>query len=130
MSAGIKTYNVAIAVDNDKAEVKTVLEQAKEKGNQRDSLQLLKLHMQHQRFGAHDISRKNMDAIANDYFDEKIKGKHKVDVMLGGGVKNFVRKDRNLTEEFKKSGYSYVTDRDQLLNDKMIKFLVYLHQVD
>ena len=49
MSAGIKTYN-AIAVDNDKAEVKTVLEQAKEKGNQRDSLQLLKLHMQHQCF--------------------------------------------------------------------------------
>ena len=48
MSAGIKTYNAAIAVDNDKAEVKTVLEQAKEKGNQRDSLQLLKLHMQHQ----------------------------------------------------------------------------------
>ena len=47
MSAGIKTYNAAIAVDNDKAEVKTVLEQAKEK-NQRDSLQLLKLHMQHQ----------------------------------------------------------------------------------
>ena len=130
MSAGIKTYNAAIAVDNDKAEVKTVLEQAKEKGNQRDSLQLLKLHMQHQPLGAHDISRKNMDAIANDYFDEKIKGKHKVDVMLGGGVKNFVRKDRNLTEEFKKSGYSYVTDRDQLLNDKMIKFLVYLHQVD
>ena len=35
MSAGIKTYNAAIAVDNDKAEVKTVLEQAKEKGNQR-----------------------------------------------------------------------------------------------
>ena len=32
MSAGIKTYNAAIAVDNDKAEVKTVLEQAKEKG--------------------------------------------------------------------------------------------------
>ena len=31
MSAGIKTYNAAIAVDNDKAEVKTVLEQAKEK---------------------------------------------------------------------------------------------------
>ena len=25
MSAGIKTYNAAIAVDNDKAEVKTVL---------------------------------------------------------------------------------------------------------
>ena len=44
---GLK-HIIAIAVDNDKAEVKTVLEQAKEKGNQRDSLQLLKLHMQHQ----------------------------------------------------------------------------------
>ena len=43
-------------------------------------------------FGAHDISRKNMDAIANDYFDEKIKGKHKVDVMLGGGVKTLLEK--------------------------------------
>ncbi len=33
-----------------------------------------------------------MDAIANDYFDEKIKGKHKVDVMLGGGVKTLLEK--------------------------------------
>jgi alkaline phosphatase len=32
MSAGVKTYNVAIAVDNDKSEVKTVLEAAKEQG--------------------------------------------------------------------------------------------------
>ena len=129
MSAGIKTYNAAIAVDNDKAEVKTVLEQAKEKGKSTGLVATSEItHATPAAFGAHDISRKNMDAIANDYFDEKIKGKHKVDVMLGGGVKNFVRKDRNLTEEFKKSGYSYVTDRDQLLNDKMIKFLVYLHR--
>lgn len=69
-------------------------------------------------FGAHDIHHDNINAIANDYFDEKIKGKHKVDVMLGGGRKNFVREDRNLTEEFKKSGYSYVTDREQLFQDK------------
>ena len=117
MSAGIKTYNAAIAVDNDKAEVKTVLEQAKGKSTGLVATSEI-THATPAAFGAHDISRKNMDAIANDYFDEKIKGKHKVDVMLGGGVKNFVRKDRNLTEEFKKSGYSYVTDRDQLLNDK------------
>jgi alkaline phosphatase len=32
MSAGIKTYNAAIAVDNDGSEVKTVLEAAKETG--------------------------------------------------------------------------------------------------
>ncbi len=119
MSAGVKTYNAAIAVDNDKAEVKTVLEQAKAQGKSTGLVATSEItHATPAAFGAHDISRKNMDAIANDYFDEKINGKHKVDVLLGGGVSNFVRKDRNLTEEFKKSGYSYVTDREQLLNDK------------
>ena len=74
MSAGIKTYNAAIAVDNDKAEVKTVLEQAKEKGNQRDSLQLLKLHMQHHAFGAHDISRKIWMQLQMIILMRKLKG--------------------------------------------------------
>ncbi|AOM14306.1 hypothetical protein ABE51_30445 [Bacillus thuringiensis] len=32
MASGVKTYNVAISVDNDKMAVKTVLEQAKEQG--------------------------------------------------------------------------------------------------
>ncbi|PGA91580.1 alkaline phosphatase [Bacillus pseudomycoides] len=124
MSAGVKTYNAAIAVDNDQAEVKTVLEQAKEQGKSTGLVATSEItHATPAAFGAHDISRKNMDAIANDYFDEKINGKHKVDVLLGGGVNNFVRKDRNLTEEFKKSGYSYVTDREQLLNDKSDQIL-------
>ncbi len=124
MSAGVKTYNAAIAVDNDQAEVKTVLEQAKEQGKSTGLVAISEItHATPAAFGAHDISRKNMDAIANDYFDEKINGKHKVDVLLGGGVNNFVRKDRNLTEEFKKSGYSYVTDREQLLNDKSDQIL-------
>ncbi|MBO1626453.1 alkaline phosphatase [Bacillus arachidis] len=124
MSAGVKTYNAAIAVDNDKAEVKTVLEQAKAQGKSTGLVATSEItHATPAAFGAHDISRKNMDAIANDYFDEKINGKHKVDVLLGGGVNNFLRKDRNLTEEFKKSGYSYVTDREQLLNDKSDQIL-------
>ncbi|HDX9577959.1 TPA: alkaline phosphatase [Bacillus pseudomycoides] len=124
MSAGIKTYNAAIAVDNDKTNVKTVLEQAKERGKSTGLVATSEItHATPAAFGAHDVSRKNMDAIANDYFDEKINDKHKVDVLLGGGVNNFVRKDRNLTEEFKKDGYSYVTDRQQLLNDKSDQIL-------
>ncbi|PGB02983.1 alkaline phosphatase [Bacillus toyonensis] len=119
MAAGVKTYNAAISVDNDKTEVKTVLEQAKEQGKSTGLVATAEItHATPAAFGAHDMHRENMDAIANDYFDEKVKGKHKVDVMLGGGMKNFVREDRNLTEEFKKSGYSYVTDREQLLQDK------------
>ncbi|WP_144497371.1 alkaline phosphatase [Bacillus toyonensis] len=119
MASGVKTYNAAISVDNDKTAVKTVLEQAKEQGKSTGLVATAPItHATPAAFGAHDIHRDNMDAIANDYFDEKVKGKHKVDVMLGGGRKNFVREDRNLTEEFKKSGYSYVTDREQLLQDK------------
>lgn len=124
MSAGVKTYNAAIAVDNDKTNVKTVLEQAKERGKSTGLVATSEItHATPAAFGAHDVSRKNMDAIGNDYFDEKINGKHTVDVLLGGGVNNFVRKDRNLTEEFKKDGYSYVTDRQQLLNDKSDQIL-------
>ncbi|MGG0262049.1 alkaline phosphatase [Bacillus mycoides] len=119
MASGVKTYNAAISVDNDKTAVKTVLEQAKEHGKSTGLVATAEItHATPAAFGAHDMHRDNMDAIANDYFDEKVKGKHKVDVMLGGGRKNFVREDRNLTEEFKKSGYSYVTDREQLLQDK------------
>ena len=119
MSSGIKTYNAAIAVDNDQSEVKTVLEQAKEQGKATGLVATSEItHATPAAFGAHDISRKNMNAIADDYFNEMINGKHKVDVLLGGGLNNFVRTDRNLVEEFKKDGYSFVTNREQLLNDK------------
>lgn len=116
MSAGIKTYNNAIAVDNDESEVKTVLEAAKEKGKATGLVATSEItHATPASFGAHDVARKNMNAIADDYYDEMINGKHKVDVLLGGGTDLFERKDRNLTEEFEKDGYSYVTDREALL---------------
>jgi alkaline phosphatase len=124
MSAGIKTYNAAIAVDNDEKPVKTVLEAAKENGKATGLVATSEVtHATPASFGAHDISRKNMNSIADDYFDEMINGEHKVDVMLGGGLSNFVRPDRNLTEEFKKAGYSYVTDKTQMLKDKNGKVL-------
>lgn len=119
MSSGVKTYNNAIAVDKTKIEVETVLERAKKVGKSTGLVATSEItHATPAAFGAHDESRKNMDAIANDYFDEKINGKHKIDVLLGGGLVNFDRKDRNLTEEFKKAGYSYVTNKQDLLKDK------------
>nr|WP_263327376.1 alkaline phosphatase [Neobacillus sp. Marseille-Q6967] len=118
MSAGIKTYNNAIAVDNDGSEVKTVLEAAKEQGKATGLVATSEItHATPASFGSHDHSRKNMNAIADDYYDELVNGQHKVDVLLGGGVDNFVRKDRNLTEAFKNDGYSYVTNKEDLLKD-------------
>jgi alkaline phosphatase len=119
MSSGVKTYNAAIAVDNVKSEVKTVLEAAKERGKSTGLVATSEItHATPASFGAHDESRKNMNAIADDYFKERVNGKHKIDVMLGGGKSNFVRPDVDLTKAFKKDGYSYVTDLNQLQADK------------
>ncbi|MFC0186880.1 alkaline phosphatase [Fictibacillus aquaticus] len=119
MSAGIKTYNGAIGVDMDKKDVKTVLEQAKENGKSTGLVATSQInHATPASFGAHDHSRENYDAIANDYYDDLINGKHKVDVLLGGGTKYFERKDRNIAEQFKKDGYSYVKTREDMLKDK------------
>ncbi|WP_404330252.1 alkaline phosphatase [Mesobacillus maritimus] len=124
MSAGIKTYNNAIAVDNDGSEVKTVLEAAKEQGKATGLVATSEItHATPASFGSHDHSRKNMDAIADDYFDDLMNGEHKVDVLLGGGLRNFDRKDRDLTEEFQQAGYSYVTNKEELLNDKTDQIL-------
>ncbi|MGE7905874.1 alkaline phosphatase [Peribacillus sp. NPDC094092] len=119
MSAGVKTYNAAIAVDNDKSEVKTVLEAAKEKGKATGLVATSEItHATPASFGAHDENRKNMNSIADDYYNDLIKGKHKIDVLLGGGKSNFVRPDVNLAKAFEKDGYSYVTDKNQMLKDK------------
>ncbi|ALS77261.1 alkaline phosphatase [Planococcus kocurii] len=118
MAAGIKTYNNAIAVDNDESNVTTVLEAAKKKGKATGLVATSEItHATPASFGAHDLARKNMTAIADDYYDELIDGEHKVDILLGGGTELFDRTDRNLTKEFQKDGYSYVTDRDELLSD-------------
>ncbi|MCM3441334.1 alkaline phosphatase (plasmid) [Metabacillus halosaccharovorans] len=119
MSAGIKTYNNAISVDNDGSEVKTVLEAAKAKGKATGLVATSEItHATPASFGSHDESRQNMNAIADDYFDELVNGKHKVDVLLGGGTDLFAREDRNLIEEFQKAGFSYVTNKEELQKDK------------
>lgn len=119
MSGGVKTYNNAIAVDNDKSDVKTVLEQAKENNMSTGIVSTSEItHATPASYGAHEESRKSEDAIANDYYDEMINGKHKIDVMLGGGTDFFERDDRNIAEQFKKDGYSYVKSADELKKDK------------
>ncbi len=118
MAAGIKTYNGAISVDMEQERVKTILEEAKEQGKSTGLVATSQInHATPAAFGAHDESRHNYNAIADDYYDEMINGEHKVDVMLGGGTSYFEREDRNLAKEFQQDGYSYVTTKEQLLED-------------
>ena len=124
MSAGVKTYNAAIGVDNDKSDVKTVLESAKEQGKATGLVATSEItHATPASFGAHDESRRNMNAIAEDYYDDLINGEHKVDVLLGGGTDLFDSEDRNLIEEFQKDGYSFASTKEQLVSDNNEKIL-------
>ncbi len=118
MSAGVKTYNNAIAVDNDKSDVKTVLEQAKENGMSTGIVATSEItHATPASYGAHEEERKSENAIANDYYDELINGEHKIDVMLGGGTDFFERSDRNIAKQFQQDGYSYVTSAEEMKQD-------------
>ncbi|MYL34513.1 alkaline phosphatase [Pontibacillus yanchengensis] len=118
MSSGIKTYNGAVAVDNDESEVETVLEQAKENGKSTGLVATSHInHATPASYGTHNVSRNNYNEIADDYYDELIDGEHKVDVLLGGGTNYFDREDRDLTKEFQEDGYSYVTTSEELEND-------------
>lgn len=115
MATGVKTYNAAVGVDNDKTKRQTVLEAAKKKEKSTGIVVTSQLtHATPASYGGHDTSRKNMNAIANDFYDEKINGQHKIDVMLGGGKAQMIRTDRDLTKEFKKDGYNYVTSKEAL----------------
>lgn len=118
MASGVKTYNNAIAVDLNRQEVETVLEKAKKQGKSTGLVATSQVnHATPASFGAHNESRNNYNEIADDFLDDQIDGEPKIDVILGGGTSYFERKDRNLAEEFEKTGFSYVQTTEELLND-------------
>lgn len=115
LSTGFKSYNGAIGVDANKISQQTVLEWAKSKGMKTGVAVTSQInHATPASYAAHNEYRRNYDAIADSYFDDKVQGKFALDVMLGGGWKYFIREDRNLVEEFKAAGYQYVDDIQQL----------------
>ncbi|WP_372762110.1 alkaline phosphatase [Pseudoalteromonas sp.] len=115
LSSGQKSYNGAIAVDTAKQPVNTMLEIAKQRGMTTALVATSQInHATPASFAAHNESRKNYDAIANDYIDNKINGKLPVDLLLGGGTHYFIREDRDLVAEFKAAGYQYGDDISHL----------------
>lgn len=102
-SAGVKTYNGAIGVDSDTVPVKTILELA-EQANMATGLIATSsiVHATPASFIAHNPYRKNYEDIAADFM------KTEVDLLIGGGLKFFQRReqdDRNLVQELRSSGY-------------------------
>ncbi len=117
LATGVKTYRGAIAVDVDKQPVETLLERAKKRGKATGIV--VTSHIYHATpaaFMVHNERRGNYSEIADDYFDDRVDGQFKADVMLGGGWKSFMREDRNLVNEFIEAGYQYIDSMSQLPN--------------
>ncbi|KFE42148.1 alkaline phosphatase [Staphylococcus agnetis] len=118
-SSGHKTYNGAIGVTPDKKTVETVLERAKSQGKSTGLVSTAEItDATPAAYAAHIDSRDKKDEIAKQFYNDRINGKHKVDVLLGGGAKYFGKENGDIDKKFKKDGYDLVKNKQQLANSK------------
>lgn len=130
LATQIKSYNGAIAVNHGHQPLTTLLEIAKTQGKQTAIVSTSQInHATPASFMAHNKSRKNYNEIADDYVDNKVEGKAVADLMFGGGTQYFVRKDRNLVQEFKQAGFQYADNWQQLERLNKLPALALLAQV-
>ncbi len=111
LATGQKILNGAVSVDNENNPVKTVLQEASEKGLATGLVSTSAItHATPASFIAHQPSRNMYEEIAADFLHTDI------DVFIGGGYKHFTeRKDgRNLVNELKEKGYTVEQDLDQI----------------
>lgn len=118
IACGIKTYNAAIGVGNNKKPVKSILEKAVDKklGTGLVSTSAI-THATPASFIAHQPHRNMYEEIAADFL------KTDIDVFIGGGYNHFTkRKDgRNLVSELEKKGYTVLQDINLIKNFKFGK---------
>ncbi|WOX04324.1 alkaline phosphatase [Microbulbifer pacificus] len=117
LATGIKSFNGAIGVDTEQKPLQSLLKHAKRLGKNTAIVVTSELnHATPASFVAHNNSRGNKDAIANDFIDIKINNRPTVDLMLGGGQQYFQRRDRDILQEFRNLGYQSATELSQLEN--------------
>ena len=102
-------------MDNDGSRTHTVLELARQQGWRTGIVATSQInHATPAAFMSHVPQRKMYNAIADSYFDERVNGHFKADLMLGGGQQYFQRQDRDLVTEFKQAGWHYISQLSQL----------------
>ncbi len=111
LSTGVKTKNGAIGVDPNQKPVKTIVEEAEEKGLATGLVSTSAItHATPASFIAHQVSRNMYEAIAADFL------KTDIDVFIGGGYKHFTAREdgRNLANELKEKGYQVLQEINQI----------------
>lgn len=115
LATGVKSFNGAIGVDRHMHKLQSIMKQAKRAGKATGLVVTSQInHATPASFIAHNKSRRDYNNIANDYLDIRINNQPVADLMLGGGTKYFIRKDRNLVNELKQLNYQYIDSMSQL----------------
>ena len=115
LSTGVKTYNQAVAVDVNDKPLQTLMEYAKAQGKTTGLVVTSQInHATPAAYVAHNTYRYNYDAIADNYFENRVNGRPVADLMFGGGQKYFIREDRNIVEQFQGIGYHYADTLEAL----------------
>ncbi len=132
ISTGVKTYNGAIGVDDNRDNLKLLVEYASEKGLSTGLISTSSItHATPAAFAAHVDSRSKELEIALQLSESE------VDVIIGGGMTFFLPKDkegkrkdrRNLLNEMKNRNFTVVYDMEDLMSlnkdktDKVIALL-------
>ncbi len=124
IACGIKTTNKFIGMNPDSVAVKSILHYAEENNKSTGLVATAAItHATPASFIAHNISRYNYEALAEDFL------KTDIEVFIGGGLDHFTkRKDqKSLLTDLKAKGYQIVTDQKGLKASKKSKLaaLVY-----
>ncbi|MFV0592600.1 MAG: alkaline phosphatase [Draconibacterium sp.] len=115
LACGVRTYNGGLGVNKDTIAVKSVLENAEDKGLATGLVSTSAItHATPASFIAHQPSRSMYENIATDFL------KTDIDVFIGGGLNHFAkRKDgRNLLDDLKKKDYRVETEMDKIATVK------------
>lgn len=121
-SCGVKTYNGAIGVTDDKKPCKTILEMAEEMGLATGLVATSSItHATPASYAAHVESRSMEDEIAAQMLESG------ADVLLGGGMEYFSSSERedsrDLVGDYESAGYEILTTRMELQNASSGKLL-------
>ncbi|WP_216831834.1 alkaline phosphatase [Alkalihalobacterium elongatum] len=116
LATGYKTNNKMVSISPEGKPLETILEAAKIAGKATGLVATATVtHATPAAFAAHVTSRDSQTEVALQMID-------KVDVILGGGKRNFLPKsvgglqqERNLIEELELKGYTYIENREDLL---------------
>ncbi|MFW6310043.1 MAG: alkaline phosphatase [Prolixibacteraceae bacterium] len=120
ISTGVKTYNGAIGVNTDKEPVKTILEDAEEKGLATGLISTSSItHATPASFIAHQENRNMYEEIAADFL------KTDVDVVIGGGLEHFIKRNdgRDLISELQDKGYNVESNLEKAKDIKSGKLV-------